>query len=77
MRTVHEVQTGHHGCQGHGSIFKALVNKISKQSERIWFCITFFLFIILGPFSVIAVLYGLWALGTGKNRERMVEPIRC
>lgn len=48
----------------------------SKISEVVWLCITFMLFVAMGPFSVIAVLYGLLSLATRKNREKMVEPAR-
>jgi len=31
-------------------------------SESFWFCLAFLLFIIMGPFSAVAVLIGLWSL---------------
>lgn len=74
MRAIHETQAGHHDSAGHSSFISALVNRISQMSETIWLGITFTLFIAMGPFSVIAVLYGLWALATGENKGKMVEP---
>ena len=77
MRALHHTQTGHHESEGHVSLYKSLISRISQLSELIWLCITFLLFIVMGPFSVIAVIYGLWALATGENKERMIEPARC
>ena len=59
------------------SIIKSLFSKVSGLSETIWLCITFFLFVLMGPFSVIAVVYGLWTLGSAENREKMTEPVSC
>ena len=77
MRALHHTQAGHQVSEGHVSLYKSLMSKISELSEMIWLCITFFLFILMGPFSVIAVIYGLWALATGENKERMTEPASC
>jgi hypothetical protein len=77
MRALDHIHPGHYGSEEHGSFFKSLLSRISRLSESIWLCITFLLFIIMGPFSVIAVLYGLWSLATGENKERMIEPVRC
>jgi hypothetical protein len=59
------------------SIFQNIVSKVSGLSESIWLGVTFLLFILMGPFSIIAVLYGLWILGSAENREKMAEPVRC
>lgn len=77
MRALHHTQAGHHKSEEHVSLFKSLISRISQLSESIWLCTTFLLFIVMGPFSVIAVMYGLWALATGENKERMVEPASC
>ena len=42
--------------------------------ESFWFCLTFFLFLLMGPFSAIVVLIGLGSLASEKNREQMTEP---
>lgn len=42
--------------------------------EIFWFCLTLFLFVLMGPFSAIAVLIGLGSLASEKNREQMIEP---
>lgn len=77
MRALHPTQEGHHGSEAHNSIIKSLINRFTQLSETIWLCITFLLFIVMGPFSVFAVMYGLWALATGENKEKMVEPASC
>ena len=65
MRALHHIQAGNHEKQENDSLCKSLLSRISELSEIIWLCITFLLFIVMGPFSVIAVIYGLWALATG------------
>jgi len=77
MRALHHTQAGNHEKQENDSLCKSLLSRISELSEIIWLCITFLLFIVMGPFSVIAVMYGLWALATGENKERMIEPASC
>lgn len=77
MRTLDHIHSGHYGSEGRVSFSKSLLSRISRLSESIWLGITFLLFIIMGPFSVIAVLYGLWSLATGENKERMIAPVRC
>jgi len=47
----------------------------ARLSESFWFCLSFLLFIVMGPFSVIAVLIGLWTLASSDEcRDKMVEP---
>ena len=65
------------GAVANLSVLKTLANKVSQLSEALWLCITFLLFIAMGPFSVIAVVYGLWSLSTGENRDKMIEPASC
>ena len=77
MRALQHTQEEHHKNAVNVSLYKSLISRISELSEIIWLCITFLLFIVMGPFSVIAVIYGLWALGTGENKERMIEPASC
>lgn len=57
----------------------SLINRVktlaAKSSESFWFCMSFLLFIVMGPFSAVAVLIGLWSLATSKEcRDNMVEP---
>ena len=77
MRALQHTSTGNHESEVNVSFIKGLLSRISHLSEAIWFCLTFLLFIVMGPFSVIAVVYGLWSLGSIENREKMIEPARC
>jgi hypothetical protein len=57
----------------------SLVNRVkalaAKSSETFWFCMSFLLFIVMGPFSAVAVLIGIRSLATSKEcRDNMVEP---
>ncbi len=57
----------------------SLVNRArslaAKLSESFWFCLSFLLFIVMGPFSAIAVLIGLWSLASSDEcKDNMVEP---
>ena len=45
-------------------------------AESFWFGLCFVLFLLMGPFSAIAVLIGLGSLASEENRERMQEPAR-
>lgn len=49
---------------------------LTHIAETFWFCLSFILFLILGPFSAIIVLIGLGSLASEENRERMTEPAR-
>ncbi|MDD2464875.1 MAG: hypothetical protein PHI97_12840 [Desulfobulbus sp.] len=44
--------------------------------ESFWFCLTFVLFLLMGPFSAVVVLIGLGSLASEENREKMIEPAR-
>ena len=48
----------------------------TQIGESCWFCLTLALFLLMGPFSVIAVLAGLGSLASEKHREKMTEPAR-
>jgi len=77
MNAVNNDITNRQRVEAHLPILKTLSSRVSQLSETLWFCITFLLFIAMGPFSVIAVIYGLWSLASSENREKMVEPASC
>lgn len=54
--------------------FKDLANVFQKSSEYFWLGISFVLFLLMGPFSVIAVVPALCSLGSEKFRKNMREP---
>lgn len=47
-----------------------------QLAESFWFCLTFCLFVLMGPFSAVAVLIGLGSLASKEKREKMPEPAR-
>ena len=60
---------------GH-SMFSWLKAHTEQISEWFWFSVSFVLFVALGPFSAIAVLFGLKALASEERQQDMVEPAR-
>jgi hypothetical protein len=44
-------------------------------SEAFWFTTTFLLFLILGPFSIVATIFGVASLI--KDNDGVDEPLRC
>ncbi|HEB50164.1 MAG TPA: hypothetical protein ENI89_06105 [Desulfobulbus sp.] len=74
MTNTHHMLTGTiKGAGGH-SLLKRALARVSALSEYFWFCLSFLLFIIMGPFSAIAVVIGLCSLASEENRNRMIEP---
>ncbi len=74
MINTHHMLTGTvKGDSGH-SLLKRALARVSALSEYFWFCLSFLLFIIMGPFSAIAVVIGLCSLAGEENRSRMIEP---
>jgi hypothetical protein len=43
-------------------------------SELFWFTTSLILFLVMGPFSALAVIPALFSLCSGKNSENMKEP---
>jgi hypothetical protein len=52
-------------------------NKFSQSSEKFWFCLSLILFIAMGPFSVIAVVMGLWSIAKEQKGRKVAEPASC
>ena len=77
MSAINKCFTGQQGNETNISVIQSLLNKVSWLSDILWPVFTFFLFVLLGPFSVIAVIIGLMSLGSAENREKMVEPSSC
>lgn len=77
MTTLNHLLTDHQEYEPSFSIVKRIGALASRLSEALWFCLTFLLFIAMGPFSVFAVIFGLCSLASRESRERMDEPARC
>jgi hypothetical protein len=57
------------------SLLQRVAALASKLSEAFWFCLSMLLFLVMGPFSAVAVVIGLWSLATSEEcRNNMVEP---
>ncbi|MHB1349119.1 MAG: hypothetical protein C4563_00355 [Desulfobulbus sp.] len=78
MKTAHHILTGQAKVNAAElSPMRRVLAQVSKLSEPFWLCLSFGLFLIMGPFSIIAVLYGVWSLASEENRQKMVEPANC
>jgi hypothetical protein len=74
MNILQHNQTNQSGDDGGHFLTTWIGGHLAQITESFWFCLTFVLFLLLGPFSAIAVLIGLGSLGNAENRERMTEP---
>ena len=57
---------------GH-SLLQKTMRLLSRLSEPFWFCLSFLLFLLMGPFSAVAVVIGLCTLAR-ENKDTMIEP---
>lgn len=58
---------------GH-SLLRKTMAVLSTLSEPFWFCLSLLLFLLMGPFSAVAVVIGLCSLASKDCREKMSEP---
>lgn len=77
MNTTHHTLTNQAKVDTGLSPMKSVLAKLAKLSEPFWLCLSFCLFLIMGPFSIMAVLCGLWSLASDENRQKMIEPASC
>ena len=77
MNTIHHLLISQAKGDTGTTLLQRMRTLVSRMSEPFWFCLSFILFLLTGPFSIIAVLYGLWSLGNVENRQKMIEPARC
>jgi phosphotransferase system glucose/maltose/N-acetylglucosamine-specific IIC component len=61
---------------GGQSLLQKVVSFFAGLSEPFWFVVSFLLFLLMGPFSAIAVLIGLCSLASEEHRNKMSEPAR-
>ncbi|MFP3982814.1 MAG: hypothetical protein ACLFV2_03890 [Desulfurivibrionaceae bacterium] len=57
-----------------GSCLTRIAEKFANSSENFWLCLSFLLFVVMGPFSIFAVLIGLVSLAKDKNNQEAPEP---
>lgn len=77
MNTNQQILARRVKVEAASSPFKRILSQVARLSEPFWFCVSFLLFLVMGPFSVIAVVYGLWSLASEENRQKMIEPASC
>ncbi|MFH1214894.1 MAG: hypothetical protein V1706_00160 [Pseudomonadota bacterium] len=56
------------------SIITKLAARMSRLSEAFWFTLSLCLFLVMGPFSVFAVIIGLHHLATKDQKQSEPEP---
>ncbi|MBI5556040.1 MAG: hypothetical protein HY885_00220 [Deltaproteobacteria bacterium] len=56
------------------SVVTRVAEKMNQLSEPFWFVLSLSLFVIMGPFSVIAVIVGLHNLATKGQKQNEPEP---
>ncbi len=74
MSILKQISINQRKSDGGQSLLKSIGKYWSKLSELFWFCLSFLLFLLMGPFSVFAVIIGLCSLAGEKNRSTMTEP---
>jgi len=58
---------------GHSQLQQKNLMILAKLSEIFWFCLSFVLFLLAGPFSAVVVLVALCSLSR-ENATTMIEP---
>jgi hypothetical protein len=59
------------------SLLTRLHDRFAKLSETFWFCLSLVLFVVMGPFSIIAVIFGIWSLANNQKVRESAEPQSC
>ncbi len=70
--SIHTLTNAMTNDGGH-SLLQKTMRFFSSLSEPFWFCLSFLLFLLMGPFSAVAVLFGLCTLAK-ENKSKMIEP---
>jgi len=76
MHTLPHSQTNRIENDGGRSLSTWVRSHLAHIVESFWFCLTFVLFLLMGPFSAVVVLIGLGSLASEENRDKMIEPAR-
>ena len=70
------ITTSGNTSRENNGIVKELAATLKKTSEIFWLTTSLALFIVMGPFSALAVIPALFSLSSEKYRNRMQEPER-
>jgi uncharacterized membrane protein len=76
MKTMQHNPTNRTENDGGRSLSTWVRTHLAHIIESFWFCLTFVLFLLMGPFSAVVVLIGLGSLASEENRAKMIEPAR-
>jgi len=74
MNTLPHNQSNRMETDGGRSLLTWVQAHLAHIIESFWFCLTFVLFLLMGPFSAVVVLIGLGSLASEENRAKMSEP---
>ncbi|MCB2182035.1 MAG: hypothetical protein KQH63_08435 [Desulfobulbaceae bacterium] len=77
MSALIHLLADHHRKNENKSIVGKLAKTMSRLSEAFWFVLSLVLFLVMGPFSIIAVVAGLYHLSTNAKDQKSPEPVGC
>jgi hypothetical protein len=75
MSAIIQLLSAHHRKNESKSIITTLANRMGQLSEAFWFTLSLCLFVIMGPFSVFAVIIGLHQLAGKSDTQKEPEPV--
>ena len=59
------------------SLINGIAKAMNQASEPFWFVLTLALFMLMGPFSIIAVIAGLYQLSLRHKNQSKPESFGC
>jgi hypothetical protein len=77
MSALIHVLSKNHTDPARKSFLTRLHDRFAQLSETFWFCLSLLLFVVMGPFSVFAVVIGLWSLANNDKARETSEPLSC
>ncbi len=57
------------------SLVTSIAKSMSQASEPFWFVLSLALFVLMGPFSIVAVIAGLYQLSVRKTSQKEPESL--
>lgn len=59
------------------SLVTQIAQAMNQSSEVFWFVLSLGLFVLMGPFSIIAVIAGLYQLSVHTKNQKEPESVGC
>ena len=75
MSVLTQILPKHSPRHGEDTVAAKFVAAAKKTGEVFWFATAFALFVIMGPFSAIAALIGVFTFAGANENTREPEPI--